>query len=506
MPQKEINELGATIIKELLFSSLLIASCVEAALTNDLGDDLTPGTGKSVPISHALALALDYQMKDVDATSFSSNSENSTSQYSSTTALSTTALLNLDLSYKLDQVPLVEQTPEKVELASFALISRAEEEIANITSRRNPRVEVGFEKRDKSSTDGTSSYHGEEISLVGWWPIGYDGHAFVHVDRINIDAGKLPNNQDAYLYGKLGAKQFIPIAPVAQRAEGTSLAAGYVGDGLRWDLGVVGIGFPVHNFVGGIRKSGEIDKLDYALEFSRRPQTSSLLSYAGAHDPATGETWGGVTNTAISGRVAKSFDQIYTFASAEYGLLRGKNVLDNNRLAIRIGVDKDYIHQDDLRLNIGLTLSYWRFKENLSNYTFGHGGYYSPQHYTSISLPVEWIGRKNKLSYLLRGSVNLSQSQEKDMNYYPTDNALQNASAPGFSVYSGISGNGSGYALRLAGEYQATQHLAVGGRADIERSAFYEPNTLLIYVKYTLEPQLGPVSFPPTAVKPYSQF
>lgn len=495
--------------KKLLFSSLLIASSAEAAAkTNIIGDGLTPETGKTESNSHSptMALLLDYKMKALDTTSFSGNSDNSTSQDSSTTALSTTALLNLDLSYKLDQVPLVKQTPEKVELASFALISRAEEEIANITSGRNPRVETGYEKRDKSSTDGTSSYHGEEIPLVGWWPIGYDGHAFVQVDHINIDAGELPNNQDAYQYGKLSAKQFIPVAPIAQQAEGTSLAAGYVGENLRWDLGVVGIGFPVHNFVGGIRKSGEIDKIDYALELSRRPQTSSLLSYAGARDPATGETWGGVTNTAISGRVAKSFDQNYTFASLEYGILQGKNVLNNNRLALRVGMDKDFIHQDDLRLNIGLTLSYWRFKENESNYTFGHGGYYSPQNYTSISLPVEWIGRKNKLSYLVRGSVSLSQSQEKDMNYYPTDNALQNASAPGFSVYSGSSGNGSGYALRFAGEYQATQHLAVGGRADIERSAFYEPNTLLIYVKYTFEPQLEPVSFPPTAVKPYSQF
>ena len=489
-------------VKKTLLSCLLLASSVDAAVNADAIDDcLNTAINKNKANSATAALQFDYKMKAIDTPILGNNPDEL-----ATLSNATVSLLNLDLSYKLLEPPAISQAPETNNVASFALTSRAEEAIASIASRRNPRLEAGFEKRDKNSTDGTSSYHGEEIPLVGWWPIGFDGHGFVHVDHVKIDAGKLPNNQDAFLFGKLGAKNFIPSAPIAQRAAGTSVAAGYVGDDLRWDLGVVGIGFPVQNFVGGIRKSGEIGKTDYALELSRRPQTSSLLSYAGAHDPATGEVWGGVTNTAMSGRLARSLGSIYTFASAEYGLLQGKNVLDNNRLALRMGADKDLIRQEDMWVNLGVTLSYWRFKENESNYTFGHGGYYSPQNYTSLSLPIEWAGRKNKLSYLLRGSVSFSQSQEKAMNYYPTDNALQNSSAPGFNVYSGGSGNGTGYALRLAAEYQATPHLAVGGRIEVERSAYYEPNTLLLYLKYALKPQLEPVNFPPSAVKPYSQF
>ena len=489
-------------VKKSLLSCLLLASSVDAAANAyALDDRLNTATDGNKPNSANTTLRFDYKMNVIDTTMIGNNSEELT-----TLTNSTIAQLNLDLSYKLLEPPFISQAPETNNVASFALTSKAEEEIASIASRRNPRLEAGFEKRDKNSTDGTSSYHGEEIPLVGWWPIGFDGHSFVHVDHVSIDAGKLPNNKDAFLFGTLGAKNFIPSAPILQRATGTSVAAGYVGDSLRWDVGVVGIGFPVQNFVGGIRKSGEISKTDYALELSRRPQTSSLLSYAGARDPATGEVWGGVTNTAISGRLARSLGSIYTFASAEYGLLQGKNVLDNNRLALRIGADKDLMREEDMWVNLGVTFSYWRFKENETNYTFGHGGYYSPQNYTSLSLPIEWAGRKNKLSYLLRGSVSFSQSQEKDMNYYPTDNALQNSSAPGHSVYSGGSGSGTGYALRLAAEYQATPHLAVGGRVEVERSAYYEPNTVLLYLKYALKPQLESVNFPPSAVKPYSQF
>lgn len=489
-------------VKKSLLSCLLLASSVDAAVNARAIDDrLNTAIDKNKPNSATAALQLDYKIKTIDTPTHGINPDELTALSNSTVAR-----LYLDLSYQLLEPPFISQAAETNNIASIALISRADEAIATITARRNPRLEAGFEKRDRSSTDGTSSYHGEEIPLVGWWPVGFDGHGFVRVDHVSIDAGKLPNNQDAFLFGKLGAKNFIPSAPISQRASGTSVAAGYVGDDLRWDLGVVGIGFPVQNFVGGIRQSGEIGKTDYALELSRRPQTSSLLSYAGARDPATGEVWGGVTNTAMSGRLAKNLGSIYTFASAEYGLLQGKNVLDNNRLALRIGADKDLIRQEDIWVNLGVTLSYWNFKENLSNYTFGHGGYYSPQRYTSLSIPIEWAGRKNKLSYLLRGSVSFSKSQEKDMNYYPTDDALQANSALGFSVYSGGSGGGTGYALRLAAEYQAIPNLAVGGRVEVERSAYYEPNTLFLYLKYELNPHQNAVSFPPIAVKPYSQF
>lgn len=473
------------------------------------GRAASPGTGdNSLPLLEphpsapsGLALQLAYQLVSPEKRQQGSKANIPTAESGSPALILADGLVNAPA-----EPPLAPSLPEPIKAAFSLRPGRAEAEIASIEARRDPRMEMGYEKQDKHSADGTSSYHGKEIPFVGWWPIGYDGHGFVHVDQVSIDAGELPNGEDAYLLGKLGAKKFIPSPPIKQSAEGTSVALGYEGDDLRWDIGVVGLGFPVQNLVGGIRKSWEAGKLDYALEFSRRPQTSSLLSYAGTHDPATGEIWGGVTKTSVNGRVATTFDQLYTFASAEYGVLRGKNVLDNNRLALRVGADKDVLRREDMRLNLGLKLAFWRYKENEAYYTFGHGGYYSPQTYTSLSLPVEWSGRNGKLSYLARASVSRSRTWEKDMNYYPTDTALQDEAATGHSVYSGGSGGGFGHALRLAAEYQVTPHLAVGGRYDEERSDYYAPNSILVYLRYLFQPHLEPVRFPPTAVKPYSHF
>ena len=407
-------------------------------------------------------------------------------------------------------IPLVSSIPELMKTALIRRPTRAEEEVTRIEARRDPGIEIGFEKLSRNSSNGTSTYHGTETPMVGWWPVGYDGHGFVHVDRVSVNAGELTQN-DAPLFGKLGVRPSSLPPPFSQKVDGTSVGVGYEGDAFRWDLGVIGIGFPVQNMVGGIRKGWEANKIDYVLEIFRRPQTNSLLSYAGARDPATGEIWGGIAYTGVSGRLAHTFGQFNTFASAEYGLLRGKNVLDNNRLALRIGIDKDMLRREDKWVNLGLTLTHWRYKENESFYTFGHGGYYSPQSYTSVNLPVEWAGRSGKLSYVMRGSTSFAWTNEKRMPYYPTDSALQsdavnsgNSNDPGF--YPGGPGGGKGYSLRLATEYKFTPHLAIGGYYNMDRTAFYTPNLTFIYLRYLFKAHSESVRFPPITAKPYSRF
>ncbi|RFC36800.1 MAG: Tetratricopeptide repeat-containing protein [Candidatus Nitrotoga sp. SPKER] len=406
--------------------------------------------------------------------------------------------------------PLAPSTTVPGKITLIRRPTTAEEEITRIETRQDPRIEVGFEKLSRNSSNGTSTYHGTETPIIGWWPVGYDGHGFVHVDRVSVDAGELTQD-DAPLFGKLGVRPSSLPPPYSQKVEGTSVGMGYEGDQLHWDLGMIGIGFPVQNMVGGIRKAWEANNVDYALEIFRRPQTNSLLSYAGTRDPATGEIWGGVAYTGFSGRIAHTFGQFNTFASAEYGLLRGKNVLDNSRIALRTGIDKDVLRRENMWVNLGFTLTHWRYKENESFYTFGHGGYYSPQKYTSVNMPIEWAGRSGKLSYLVRGSTSFAWTFEKRMPYYPTDSALQNDAVnsgngidSGF--YPGGDGGGKGYSLRLATEYQITPHLAIGGYHNMDRTAFYTPNLTFVYLRYLFKAHSEPVRFPPITARPYSRF
>ena len=92
-----------------------------------------------------------------------------------------------------------------------------------------------------------------------------------------------------------------PLTYRRQRGSGTNLGFGFVGDDIQWDIGATGVGFPVTNVVGGLAKTGTLGRYGYKLEAFRRPITGSLLSYAGARDPVSGELWGGVVATGAAG-------------------------------------------------------------------------------------------------------------------------------------------------------------------------------------------------------------
>lgn len=390
---------------------------------------------------------------------------------------------------------------------------RIAQDIEAIEARRQPRVEVGMERLQKNSTSGISTLRGWEIPAVAWMPRGYDGHHFLHVDRVRLDAGALPiSADDASHYGQVAAwpQSAYPEAPGAPRGEGTNVGIGYRGRGIEWDLGVIGIGMPVTNVVGGISYGEWSEQFSYHLEFSRRPLTGSLLAYAGARDPITGQTWGGVVATGVSGRVSRPWGRFSTSLSGSYALLQGRHVRDNTRLQVRAAIDRDVYATSHATLNVGAALAWWRYAHDLSEFTWGHGGYYSPQRYLSLSLPVEWSGRRGAFTWLLRGAVSVSRSASRASDYYPGSPALQaqaQAQALGYTpVFAAGGSSGLGRSLRAAVEYQATPHMALGAQLALDRSDYYAPTTLTVYLRLALDALRAPLENRPRPVQPYSSF
>lgn len=392
----------------------------------------------------------------------------------------------------------------------------AERAIASMDDTRQPAsIETGLDIKSKTASAGTSTYNAVEIPIIARFPIGYTGRGSVQVDAVTIDPGALPSTYaDAALFGKIQANQFVPAQTLTTRSVGTSIGLGYEQGSIKGDIGVVGIGFPVSNLVGGVRKGGDIGKLSYSLSLSRRPETGSQLSYAGATDPVSGAVWGGVTNTGLSLYLSTKLESLNVSTYASYGLLRGKNVANNDRLYLRAAVDHDLYTSDDMVLNLGLSANYMSYSKNLSNYTFGQGGYYSPQSSLSFSMPLELKGREELLSYQLQASMSYSFTREDSSLFYPTDAGLQalGTAGPNFpagynqAIYSGGTGGGLGFALRGAVEYRVTPHFVAGGKFSIERSAYYFPNAMALYLKYLFEPETGPVKLTPKPVIPYSQY
>lgn len=386
------------------------------------------------------------------------------------------------------------KTSDGKELATAPI----QREIDSIDTRLQSWVEAGQKTLQKDSAPGVSSLHGIERSLVAWMPRSYDGRYFLHVDQLELNAGKLPRNRaDVLDFGQVAAwpSSAYPTDGAVQRGGGTNIGFGYVNDGYQWDMGVIGLGLPVTNWVGGLGKNGSWGSYSYKLELARRPMTGSMLSYAGARDPITGKIWGGMVSTGLSGRVSTDIGPYSTSFTASQALLTGQNVQDNTRWQLRWAADRDVLRASGNVVNVGLSLSFQGHARDLSEFTWGNGGYYSPKNYVALAMPIEWSGRSGPWAWLARGSLSVSRSSSPASPYFPNSPVLQEQ-AHGLNrlpIYTGSSGVGFGGSLRGAVEYQYSDQLALGAQVEMERSAYYSPTSVLLYARYLLAPVRIPV-------------
>nr|WP_315597467.1 cellulose synthase subunit BcsC-related outer membrane protein [uncultured Cupriavidus sp.] len=386
----------------------------------------------------------------------------------------------------------------------------AQRALAGLESRRQGEVATAVMQSNKSGDDGISKLHATEIPLYVRIPHGYTGHMFFHADTVLLDAGTLQGdrNVSSLPFGKIPALGNAGLGAIGQTDKGVALAAGYEFNGAynswRADIGTTPLGFLETTVVGGLRYRADLGVQSVTVDISRRAQTSSLISYAGARDPVTGETWGGIVRNGVHLRYARDVGRVGLFADVGYGLYTGDNVKTNREVTVRTGFDVPVYTQRDQRVSSGLVVNYWHYSDNQRFYTFGHGGYYSPQRYVSFGIPLDWTGRYAKWSWRFLGSAGWSFTYENDAPYFPTRPDLQALS--GNATYGGGSGGGFSYTLGATVEYTFAPHWVVGAGFSIDRSRDYAPNRAMAWLRYLFDKRQMPVPFPPTPVRPYSAY
>ena len=398
-------------------------------------------------------------------------------------------------------------------------LTSAQRALQGLDDRRQGQVATGVIQSNESGSSGMSRLDATEIPFYLRIPDGYTGHYFFHADTVLLDAGTLPADRldPAYEFGKIAALGNAGLPPIPQNDKGVALAAGYDFSGAsnswRADIGTTPLGFTEQSVLGGFLYRHDFYDSSVTLDVSRRPVTSSLVSYAGARDPVTGETWGGVVRSGFTVRGAQDVGITTLFASMGYGVLTGDNTETNHEFKVRTGVDWPVYVATDQRFTSGLVVNYWHYANNQHFYTFGNGGYYSPGKYLSVSVPLDWTGRHERWAWELEASLGTSSTREDDAPYFPTRPDLQAqavarmAAASLGSPYFGTgSGGGFSYTVAAALEYRLTPHWVIGTRFKIDRSRDYAPNLGTLYLRYFFDRQRMPVPFPPDPVKPYSTY
>ncbi len=384
-------------------------------------------------------------------------------------------------------------------------------QMADMLDMRTNWIDGAVDYLSLNGTPGQSQYRASEIPLEWRMPLRSDETMTFRADQVNINAGTIAAGNTTF--GTLAAcGASCPTSFSNQSASGTALNVGYEKQNFKADIGTTPLGFLTQNWIGGIKQKGDFGPLGVSLELSRRPMTSTMLSYAGARDPVTGNIWGGMV--ATGGTLSMSLDQGETLGGWAFYRARsltGTNVQSNSDNQFMAGLNWRIINETDRQLTSGLTGMLWGFKQNSGEFTYGQGGYYSPQSYRSATLPLSWSQRFARLSYVLSGSVSTNWSRTDAAPYFPTNQAYQNAANANNGgvpqYYSASSGPGSAYSLLAAWEYQLTPSVFVGNRLKLERSPYYAPNSFVLYVRIALdETAPHPVPLQTQPVIPTSHF
>ena len=388
-------------------------------------------------------------------------------------------------------------------------------QMADMIEMRTNWLDSAVDYLSLNGTPGQSYYRATEIPLEWKMPMRADERMTFRADQVNINAGAIDasNSYQVKTFGTMATvcggtgNGGCPTGYSNQSASGTALNVGYEKQNFKADIGTTPIGFLTQNWIGGVKQKLDAGPVGISLELARRPMTSTLLSYAGTRDPVTGSVWGGVV--ATGGTIGLSLDQGGTFGGWTYYRARsltGTNVQSNSDNQFMAGLNWRIINETDRQLSSGLTGMLWGFKQNAGEFTYGQGGYFSPQSYRSVTLPLNYSQRFARFSYVLGGTVSTNWSRTDAAPYFPTNNTYQSMAGP-TAFYTASSGPGSAYSALAAWEYQVTPSVFVGNRLKLERSPYYAPNSFVLYVRIALDSTApNPVPLQTQPVIPTSRF
>ncbi len=237
---------------------------------------------------------------------------------------------------------------------------------------------------------------------------GFEGHV------VYASAGT-PNGSSNLRFGTLPTKSVF----AEQSSHGYSGIAELSTNTFGLMVGSSPHGFPVHTLIGGVRFRPHNGW--FTLVGSRDSVKDSLLSYAGAHDPVTGIRWGGVVSNTVTSKFDSApssnlfYKTIGEYASVSFSFIQGLNVPNNWSAAGNAGLYWQAVQG----LTLGVSATAMHYEKNLNFFSFGQGGYFSPQQYYLASAPISWYAHKARFEYQIKFSGGMQYLQQDASPFYP---------------------------------------------------------------------------------------
>lgn len=272
------------------------------------------------------------------------------------------------------------------------------------------------------------------------------------------------------------------------------------------NLGYLLIDQPVSTRITGALGGTYFQKdWQFSMLAYRQRRKDSMLSQTGTHwwgENPFATAWGGVLQTGVKGLGVKTLEDHWAVsASFNFAELDGERVKDNGTYSLRLDLSRDLTDWFDSSVPLDYLraapyVGWQQYDHDLSDFTQGQGGYFSPQRFFSTGVSAEVLTAEAR-HWQVRSRVSLGWSSvyEEGGRRFPLDsNAVDEAPA---SEQKGISAD-----IYIEGQYQIAEHWSVAGYVSRSHAVAYQSTFAGIELRWYAASRRGVTSDTLFSAKP----
>lgn len=239
--------------------------------------------------------------------------------------------------------------------------------------------------------------------------------------------------------------------------------------------------------IGGVEVALAPEWGQATLALSREPVRESIWSHAGRASPGQPAA-GRVARTGVNARVLALHAAPWSIgASAKVAHLEGVNVQSNRHAGAEVAVGYDLALKGFAYAALSASAGLERYQRNLSRFTPGHGGYFSPQRFRRAGLAFDFMTAEGA-PWMLRGRLSAGRFDKVE------DDAPTFPLAPDGTFFRGNRDRGHDGSVQLAAAVRLSPHWQLGVGVARSLSPQFAEKVAYVQLRGHLEPRRGVLS------------
>jgi len=391
--------------------------------------------------------------------------------------------------------------PVPASMPSDPVLAQIQTDIANLSQDNGPRVEVQTAYRSRAGETGLSELRDMKGSAEISTGLG-GGRVYARADAVVIDSGR-PTGDSLQRFGRdatIEAQSIVNavtaqlVQAVTQRQSGVAPAVGYADKLVQAEAGATPIGFDQAKATWRVAVTPHLGSNVAARAwFERKPVTDSVIAYGGTRDPVTGEYWGQVMRTGGGAGLSVDHDGNGVYFDLSYNTYAGTNVPTNRNVEANLGGYLRVRHSAHANLTAGLNVNYQAYGNDQDYFTYGHGGYFSPQSFLSVGFPVNYTFQNPQLDIKGSFTPGFQSFLQDQVDLYPTDptaqaalDALKAKDGDVRNYYDSLSKTGFALAASGSAYYRITPSTRIGGEVSYNTFGSYDELRAILGIRQSL--------------------